>query len=60
MYKEAFKALGFKFSGKKKAWYYHEDTYRKLTRYKWTLDMIRKRFKGEELETKMMKAVTIQ
>jgi len=56
-YKAAFNALGFKFSGKKKAWYYHEDKYRKLTKFKWSMDMIRARFNSEELKTDKMKAV---
>lgn len=53
-YKETLKEMGFKFSGKKVAWYWHEAGYKKQTRRKYTLDEIREMYGAEKVnnETK--------
>lgn len=53
-YKEILKEMGFKFSGKKIAWYWHEEGYKKHTRRKFTLDEIREMYGAEKVnnETK--------
>lgn len=39
--KEELKTMKFKFSGKKQAWYYHRDPYRKMHKGTMTMDQIR-------------------
>ncbi|MFQ5861498.1 MAG: hypothetical protein ACE5IC_00060 [Candidatus Brocadiales bacterium] len=46
--KAELKALGFKWSKKKSAWYYHNGRYRKKSRHPWSLDKIRTRFGSVE------------
>ena len=43
------KNLGFKYSGNKKAWYYHEGSYRKQANKRFTLYQIRKSFGSKVL-----------
>ena len=43
------KELGFKFSGKKLAWYYHAGTYRKKTKKNLTIDEIRNMYGSEKV-----------
>jgi len=43
------KNLGFKYSGNKKAWYYHEGAYRKHGKKRFTLYQIRKSFGSKVL-----------
>jgi hypothetical protein len=55
--KELFKDLGFKFSGRKLAWYYHEGGFRKASKKKFDLDDIRYMFGTEEIETETASSV---
>ena len=50
-HRDALKALGFKWSCKKSAWYYHEEPYRKKSRKSLTLDEIRSMYGTETVET---------
>ena len=47
--KENLKALGFHYAKSKRAWYYHADDYRKLSRRKYTLDQIRDLYGSEKI-----------
>ncbi|MBR3740609.1 MAG: J domain-containing protein [Clostridia bacterium] len=40
-HKDALKAAGYRFSGNKQAWYWHEEGYRKMGKKKFSLDEIR-------------------
>ena len=48
-HKETLKELGFKFSGKKLAWYYHAGTYRKKSKKNLTIDEIRNMYGSEKV-----------
>lgn len=50
--KENLKALGFHYAKSKRAWYYHADDYRKLSRRKYTLDQIRDLYGSEKIKSK--------
>ncbi len=50
-HKDFFKSLGFKFSGKKAAWFWHAGTFRKKSKRDWSLPEIRHTFGVEELQT---------
>lgn len=43
-YKETLKGMGFKFSGKKVAWYYHKGEYVKKSKNKFNMDDLRKMY----------------
>lgn len=47
--KENLKALGFHYAKSKRAWYYHADDYRKLSRRRYTLDQIRDLYGSEKI-----------
>ena len=47
-HKETLKAAGYRFSGKKVAWYWHAPGYAKLTRRVWAMDEIRATFGSDE------------
>ena len=47
--KEYLKELGFKFSGKKCAWYYHSGQYRKKSKKNLTIDEIRNMYGSEKV-----------
>jgi len=49
-YKKVFKDLKMKFSGNKKAWYYHEDVYRKRSKKKFSMDDIRNLHGSEDIK----------
>ncbi len=48
-YRTELKGIGFKWAGKKKAWYFHEGEYKKETRRNWDLNEIRNRFSSYTL-----------
>ena len=50
-HKETLKALNFKWSNSKKAWYYHSDDYKKSSRKIYTLDQIRDLYGSETITT---------
>lgn len=50
-YKNIFKQAGMKFSGKKKAWYWHPKGWKKKSRRTWDMDEIREQFGSQTLET---------
>ena len=56
-YKKALKDLKMKFSGNKKAWYYHEDSYRKHSKKKFSMADIRNLHGAEELRTSNTKSI---
>lgn len=49
--KEEVKKAGFSFSFNKKSWYYHEDTYRKRSKKKFSMNDIRNLHGAEEVKT---------
>jgi hypothetical protein len=48
---------GFKFSGKKTAWYWHSGEYRKLSKKRFSLEDLREMFGSQSVETKMEPAL---
>ncbi len=50
-HKKLFKGLGMSFSGNKKAWYYHEDTYRKRSKKKFSMNDIRDLHGSQDIKT---------
>jgi len=54
--KALLKELGFKFAGKKKAWYWHEEGYTKNHKKTFTLDEIREMHFSEKIKTSSRKA----
>jgi len=57
-YKEQIKKAGFIFSFNKKAWYYHEDTYKKRSKKSFSMDDIRDLHGSEEIKTSNNNFVT--
>ena len=51
-YKNNLKEAGFKFSGKKLSWYWHEGEYRKMSKKAFSLDEIREMFGTEKVDKK--------
>lgn len=51
-YRDTLKGLKFRFSNSKKAWYYHADGYRKLSRKSYALDEIRDLYGSETVTQK--------
>ena len=49
--KSQLKEAGFKFSGKKKTWYYHTGGYRKRSKHKFSMDDIRTMWGSADLDT---------
>lgn len=49
-HKDDLKALAFKWSSNKQAWYFHRDGYRKRSKKKLTLDEIREYYGSEKIE----------
>jgi curved DNA-binding protein CbpA len=57
--KEQLKAAGFKFAGKKVAWYWHgEKKYRKRSKKKLSLEEIRDLYGSEEIQKKQRTAIS--
>jgi len=56
--KDQLKAAGFKFSGKKVAWYWKAGTYRKFGRKVLSLDEIRSYYGSQEIETEKRAAIS--
>lgn len=48
-HRETLKALNFRFSKSKKTWYFHGDSYKKLSRKTFTLEQIRALYGSEEI-----------
>jgi len=51
IYKNDLKALNFKWSANKQAWYYHTGEYHKITKKSYSLDAIRSMFGATEVQT---------
>ena len=49
--KEYLKELGFQFSSYKRAWYWHDGPYHKLSRKRFTIDELRRMYDVHDLET---------
>lgn len=56
--KDELKKIGCKFSGNKKAWYFHKEPYKKRSKRKMTLDDIRNMYGSEEVETRQQERLT--
>ena len=56
-YKTILRDLKMKFSGNKKAWYYHEDVYRKRGKRKFSMNDIRALHGSEEIKTEDNKSL---
>ena len=56
-HKKALKDLKMKFSGNKKAWYYHEDTYCKRSKKKFSMNDIRFIHGSQDVETNRQKSL---
>ena len=56
-YKELLKQAGFKFSGKKCAWYWHDIGYRKMTNKTYSLNDIRNMWGSEKVETEKAESI---
>ncbi len=56
-YKKEIKSAGFKFSGNKKSWYYHETDYRKWSKKPHSMDDIRTMWGSQDLKTKSARAI---
>ena len=54
---QALKDLGMKFSGNKKAWYYHEDKYRKKSKKELDFDKMRSLFGSETIDNEPSKSI---
>ena len=50
-HKELLKEIGFKYAGKKKAWYYHTEAFRKKGRKSLSMDDIRNYYGSTEVQT---------
>lgn len=48
--KDVFKELGMRYSGKKQAWYFHFEPFRKTTKKKYTLEELRDMFGSETVK----------
>lgn len=56
-YKEKLKELKFRWASNKKAWSYHNGTYRKQTKKKYSLEDLRNSFENAEIKTKQQNLV---
>lgn len=53
MHRQALKALGFKWAGEKKRWYYHTETFKKRSKKKLSIDDIRNYYGSTEVIPKI-------
>lgn len=56
-HKKVIKSLKMKFSGNKKSWYYHEDTYRKRSKKKFSMNDIRDLHGSQDIKTETNKSI---
>lgn len=56
-YKTEIKEAGFKFAGKKKAWYWNDGTFKKRSKKSFSLDEIKDKYGSEEVKTKYKKQI---
>jgi len=56
-HKKILKSTGFKFSGNKKAWYYHEDAYQKRSKKSFSMDELRGLHGAEKIKTDKSKQI---
>ncbi len=54
---DVLKSMKMRFSGNKKAWYYHEDTYRKKSKKEIDFDRMRSLFGSETIDTEPSKSI---
>ncbi len=50
-YKKELKAMGMRFAGKKKAWYWRPEDYQKFSKKPWSMDKIREKYGSVDLDS---------
>ncbi len=58
-HKDELKALAFRWSSNKSAWYFHRDSYKKRSKKSLTLDEIRDYYGSEKIEKKRSVTITV-
>ncbi len=58
-HKDELKALAFRWSSNKAAWYFHRDGYRKRSKKSLTLDEIRDYYGSEKIEKKRGESIAV-
>lgn len=56
-HKEAIKEAGFKFAGKKKAWYWNDGSFKKFTKKSYSLDQIKDKYKSQTVKSSYTKSI---